>query len=68
MSEVTVDIGMSLEGFVAGPNAGTHNPLGDGGTLIHRWRIDAGRVALERARVIASPNVTHLGYAVAKQR
>ena len=37
MSKVIVDIGMSLDGFVAGPNAGPHNPLGDGGTLIHQW-------------------------------
>jgi dihydrofolate reductase len=33
-------MGMSLDGFVAGPNAGPHNNLGDGGTRIHRWVYD----------------------------
>jgi len=28
---------MSLDGFIAGPNGGPENPLGDGGTLIHQW-------------------------------
>ena len=37
MSKVIVDMGMSLEGFIAGPNAGPQNNLGDGGTRIHRW-------------------------------
>ena len=32
MSKVIVDRGMSLDGFIAGPNGGPHNPLGDGGT------------------------------------
>jgi hypothetical protein len=30
-------IGMSLDGFIAGPNAGPHNNLRDGGMRIHRW-------------------------------
>ena len=34
---VFVDLGMSLDGFIAGPNAGPHNPLGDHGTDIHQW-------------------------------
>jgi dihydrofolate reductase len=37
MSKVIVDMGMSLDGFIAGPNAGPQNNLGDGGTRIHRW-------------------------------
>jgi len=40
MSKVIVDMGMSLDGFIAGPNAGPHNNLGDGGTKIHRWVYD----------------------------
>jgi dihydrofolate reductase len=40
MSKVIVDMGMSLDGFIAGPNAGPHNPLGDEGTRIHRWVYD----------------------------
>jgi hypothetical protein len=37
MSKVIVDTGVSLDGFVVGPNIGPHNALGDGGTLIHQW-------------------------------
>ena len=37
MSKVIIDMGMSLDGFVAGPNAGPENALGDGGMRIHQW-------------------------------
>ncbi len=37
MSKVFFDIGVSLDGFIAGPNRGPRNPLGDGGTTIHEW-------------------------------
>jgi dihydrofolate reductase len=37
MSKVFVDLGMSLDGFIAGPNGGAKNPLGDNGLKIHEW-------------------------------
>src|SRR6516162_6729302 len=37
MSKVFVDLGISLDGFIAGPNGGPTNPLGDGGLGIHAW-------------------------------
>lgn len=37
MSKVFFDVGISVDGFIAGPNRGPRNPLGDGGTLIHSW-------------------------------
>ena len=37
MGNVFVDVGMSLDGFIAGPNGGPRNPLGDGGMRIHEW-------------------------------
>ena len=40
MAQVVVDMGMSLDGYVAGSNAGPNNPLGDGGMSIHRWVFD----------------------------
>jgi dihydrofolate reductase len=40
MSNVIVDIGMSLDGFIAGPNAGPQNNLGDGGQRLHQWMYD----------------------------
>jgi dihydrofolate reductase len=37
MGKVTVDISMSLDGFVAGPNDGPELPLGKGGEQLHEW-------------------------------
>jgi dihydrofolate reductase len=37
MSKVKLDISMSLDGFVAGPNITLENPLGDGGEALHEW-------------------------------
>jgi dihydrofolate reductase len=38
--KVAADISMSLDGFIAGPNAGVGNPLGDGGDRLHEWMYD----------------------------
>jgi dihydrofolate reductase len=45
MSMVFASLGMSLDGFIAGPNAGPDNNLGDGGGRIHQWmyRVEAWR-------------------------
>jgi dihydrofolate reductase len=40
MSAVFADLGVSLDGFVAGPNAGPGNALGDGGSRIQRWQYE----------------------------
>lgn len=37
MSKVFANLGMSLDGFIAGPDSGPDNPLGDGGMRIHEW-------------------------------
>lgn len=37
MGKVIVDISMSLDGFIAGPNASPKNPLGEGGDRLHQW-------------------------------
>ena len=37
MSKVFVDVGISLDGYIAGPNGGPNNPLGDEGIKIHSW-------------------------------
>lgn len=36
MSTVFFDVGLSLDGYMAGPNRGPQNPLGDGGVSIHQ--------------------------------
>ena len=37
MSKVFFDVGVSLDGYIAGPNRAPNNPLGDHGTDIHQW-------------------------------
>lgn len=37
MAKLAVDISMSLDGFVAGPNPTLERPLGDGGDGLHEW-------------------------------
>ncbi len=41
MSKVTVEITMSLDGFVAGPNQTLEEPLGAGGGDLHQWAFAA---------------------------
>jgi dihydrofolate reductase len=37
MSKTTLDISMSVDGFVAGPNQTVEEPLGRGGEELHEW-------------------------------
>jgi len=41
MSATVLDMSMSLDGFIAGPNAGPGNGLGDGGQRLHDWALMA---------------------------
>ena len=36
-SKLKLDISVSLDGFVAGPNASLDEPLGEGGERLHEW-------------------------------
>lgn len=37
MGKVTAQLSMSLDGYIAGPNVGPDNPMGDGGEELHEW-------------------------------
>jgi dihydrofolate reductase len=37
MAKVVLDISMSLDGYIAGPNPSIEHPLGQGGELLHEW-------------------------------
>jgi dihydrofolate reductase len=37
MALLIAELSMSLDGYIAGPNAGVANPLGDGGEQLHKW-------------------------------
>jgi dihydrofolate reductase len=39
MGKLTLDISMSLDGFVAGPNQTLDEPLGEGGEQLHEWVV-----------------------------
>jgi dihydrofolate reductase len=42
MPTVVLDISMSLDGFITGPNEGVGNPLGDDDGSLHTWMFSAG--------------------------
>ncbi len=39
MSKIKVDISVSVDGYVAGPNQSMKDPLGEGGNLLHEWAL-----------------------------
>jgi dihydrofolate reductase len=39
MGKLKLDISMSLDGFVAGPNPTLEQPLGEGGERLHEWAV-----------------------------
>ena len=39
MGNLKLDISMSLDGFIAGPNPSREDPLGQGGEQLHEWGV-----------------------------
>jgi dihydrofolate reductase len=39
MARLRLNISMSLDGYVAGPNQSLENPLGEGGEALHEWAL-----------------------------
>jgi dihydrofolate reductase len=50
VSATVLYMSMSLDGFIAGPNEGPGNGLGDGGHRLHEWAMTGGNVDLEGIR------------------
>lgn len=48
MGKVIIDITISLDGYVTGPNDGPGNGLGDGGRVLHEWVFEGRTEADER--------------------
>ncbi|MGP4051195.1 dihydrofolate reductase family protein [Streptomyces sp. 2A115] len=40
MSKVVLNVTMSLDGFMAGPNISTEHPMGQGGLRLHQWILN----------------------------
>src|ERR1041385_7644749 len=66
MGKVIVDITMSLDGFVTGPNDGPDNGLGDGGRILHEWVFE-GRTKEDEKLLFEEPMQT-LGSCVLGRR
>jgi dihydrofolate reductase len=55
MSQVTCDLTISLDGFLAGPNQSMTEPLGENGERLHGWMFeDAGNNAAEVEGILAA--------------
>jgi len=50
MSKTVLYMSMSLDGFIAGPNDGPGNGLGDGGHRLHEWFLTSAGASHDRAR------------------
>jgi dihydrofolate reductase len=62
---VILEISMSLDGFVAGPNVSIDNPMGDGGERIHDWLFGAKTMA---DSAIIADMLDHLGAVILGRR
>jgi dihydrofolate reductase len=62
---VVLEISMSLDGFVAGPNVSIDNPMGDGGERIHDWLFGAKTMA---DTAIIADMMDHLGAVILGRR
>ena len=58
MSATVLYMSMSLDGFIAGPNEGPDNGLGDGGHRLHDWLITDGDIDLGAMRRSGGVNGT----------
>ena len=50
MSATVLYMSMSFDGFIAGPNEGPGNGLGDGGHRLHEWAFAGGEADHEVVR------------------
>jgi dihydrofolate reductase len=50
VSATVLYMSMSLDGFIAGPNEGPGNGLGDGGHRLHEWALTGADADLETTR------------------
>jgi len=63
MSRVTCDLGISVDGYVAGPSQRLEEPLGDGGERLFTGVGDPG---LRPVAVSGTDMVTHITYRIGR--
>ncbi len=49
MSKVILDFTQSLDGYIAGPDVGVDQPMGEGGLRLHEWILGESPSPVERA-------------------
>lgn len=66
MGKVLLEMSMSLDGYVAGPDVSPEEPMGRGGELLHEWMF-AGRSAAE-SRSFAADHFSSVGALIVGRR
>jgi dihydrofolate reductase len=61
MAYLTSDPGMSLDGFLAGPDQSLENPLGIGGENLHRWMFEQAEENAAEVEAICSAGAYVMG-------
>jgi dihydrofolate reductase len=61
MSAIVLDMSMSLDGYVTGPNDSRENPFGDGAEMLHDWMFDG---ATDDDRAILQATLDRVGAVV----
>lgn len=61
MTKVTCDIGVSLDGYAAGPNQSREDPLGEGAEALHKWMFDEPEENRAEIDAIVSANAFIMG-------
>ena len=61
VSRVTFDVGLSLDGYAAGPHQSLENPLGEGGEELHRWMFEEPEANTAALESIAAPTAFVMG-------
>lgn len=60
-SRVTIDLAISLDGFVVGPNQSLENPIGENGDRLHRWMFEAASENAAEVEAIVSSGAYIMG-------
>ena len=61
MNQVTCDLTISLDGYLAGPNQSLSEPLGEGGETLHRWMFEEPDANAEAIKGILSARAYIMG-------
>ena len=61
VDRVTFDVGVSLDGYMAGPHQTLETPLGEGGQQLHRWMFEEPEANTAALASVAAPTAFVMG-------